>query len=48
MMKTTNKVNYENKRCFHNRIDGAKNAPFILTCVASSDKIYYENKKMFS
>ena len=35
------------KRCFHNRMDGAKYAPFIRTRVASSDKLYYENKSSF-
>ena len=28
-------------------MDGLKNSPFIFTCFASSDKLYYENKSSF-
>ena len=37
------KILWEVKSTSHNRMDGAKNASFILTCFASSDKLYYMN-----
>ena len=32
---------WEVKSTSHNWMDGLKNSPFILTCNASSDKLYY-------